>query len=580
MMLSTQPGQSAYPEELRAAITQLAEQGDTERGAVYTRREVVDAVLDLAGWREDRALHRLRVLEPSFGGGDFLLPIVERLLGAWRRAGGSPGDAVEVLGQAVRGVELHRESAEETRGRVAALLRERGLTGAQAEALTAQWLIGDDFLLTPLEGRFDVVVGNPPYVRQERIPGPLLAEYRRRYRTIYDRADLYVPFFERGLDLLAPGGALGFICADRWMKNRYGGPLRAKIGEGFRLDCVIDLVGADAFHSEVLAYPAITVIRREPPGPTRVARPALAALPGVVTALSGDGEERSIREVPEVARGRDPWLLDSPDELRLLRRLEAALPALEDAGCAVSIGVATGADRAFIGDFDALPVERERKLPLVMAPDLSGGRIQWRGRGVINPFLEDGQLAPLEDFPRFAAWLEAHRAVIAGRHIAKKNPTRWYRTIDRIWPGLVARPKLLIPDIKGGAVVAYDEGRFYPHHNLYYVLSDTWDLRALQAVLRSSLAVMFVAAYCVRMSGGFLRFQAQYLRRIRLPRWDAVPGALRAALTAAAEATDQAAVDRPVFELYGLTPEEREVVTRAAEDAQVRPGKRRSRLPP
>jgi hypothetical protein len=63
-------------------------------------------------------------------------------------------------------------------------------------------------------------------VRQERIPGPLLEEYRRRYRTIYDRADLYVPFYERGLALLAEGGRLGFICANRWLKNKYGGPLR------------------------------------------------------------------------------------------------------------------------------------------------------------------------------------------------------------------------------------------------------------------------------------------------------------------------------------------------------------------
>src|SRR3546814_1594882 len=71
-------------------------------------------------------------------------------------------------------------------------------------------MIRDDFLLCSLSAMFDFVVGNPPYVRQERIPASLLAEYRRRYRTLYDRADLYVLFYERGLDLLAPGGRLGF----------------------------------------------------------------------------------------------------------------------------------------------------------------------------------------------------------------------------------------------------------------------------------------------------------------------------------------------------------------------------------
>jgi methylase of polypeptide subunit release factors len=71
------------------------------------------------------------------------------------------------------------------------------------------------------------VIGNPPYVRQELIPEALLTEYRARFETLYDRADLYVPFIERSLSLLRAGGALGFICSDRWMKNKYGGPFGA-----------------------------------------------------------------------------------------------------------------------------------------------------------------------------------------------------------------------------------------------------------------------------------------------------------------------------------------------------------------
>ena len=105
-----------------------------------------------------------------------------------------------------------------------------------------------------------------------------MAEYRRRFRTIYDRADIYVPFIERSLSLLAPGGQLGFICADRWIKNRYGGPLRQLVAEKFHLKCFVDMVDTDAFHSDVIAYPAIIVIGREKPGPTRIAfRPAIDA---------------------------------------------------------------------------------------------------------------------------------------------------------------------------------------------------------------------------------------------------------------------------------------------------------------
>src|SRR3546814_19696722 len=73
-----------------------------------------------------------------------------------------------------------------------------------------------------------------------------------------------------------------------------------------------------------------------------------------------------------------------------------------------------------------------------------------------------------------------------------------------------------------------DEGHFYQHHNLYYVTSDEWELRALRTVLRSSLSVMIIATYCTRMAGGFMRFQAQYLRRLRLQRWERVSEANRA----------------------------------------------------
>ncbi|MFY0536803.1 Eco57I restriction-modification methylase domain-containing protein [Nannocystis pusilla] len=189
---------------------------------MFTRPEVVEALLDLAGYTADRPLHDWSVLEPSFGAGDFLLAIVERLLMASASAGIEPEDARR-LGPAVRGVEVHAESFARTRERLQARLRRWGASGRDASWLCDAWLTRGDFLLAPLTGPFDVVVGNPPYVRQERIPEALLAEYRRRYFTIYDRADLYVPFFERGLQLLGDGGRLAFICANRWLKNRYGG---------------------------------------------------------------------------------------------------------------------------------------------------------------------------------------------------------------------------------------------------------------------------------------------------------------------------------------------------------------------
>ncbi len=360
-------------------------------------------------------------------------------------------------------------------------------------------------------------------------------------------------------------GQLGFICADRWMKNRYGGPLRQFVAEQFHLKTYVDMFGTRAFHTDVIAYPAITVIARPPrvkARPTRIAhRPdisatALKRLAGDLTAEKLGKDSATVRELEGVATGAEPWIFESSDQLALVRRLEAAFPTLEEAGCKVGIGVATGADEAFIGLYDSLEVEPDRKLPLVMTGDILSGSVQWRGLGVINPFADKGGLVDLADYPLLKRFLEVRKPQIARRHVAQKAPARWYRTIDRIYPPLATTPKLLIPDIKGEAHVVHEEGKLYPHHNLYFITSDVWDLKALQAVLLSGIAKLFVAIYSTRMHGGFLRFQAQYLRRIRLPLWDQVPDDVKVELKAAAERGDRTACNQVVFKLYGLEPEE------------------------
>jgi hypothetical protein len=545
-----------------AAVEVLATTGGIEaRGAIFTRREVVDFLLDLAGYTASRELHRLRLLEPSFGGGDFLLPAIERLLSAWQAAG-RKGDPVEALADCIRAVELHRDTFAETKGRVIERLAAHGLIGSQAARLADLWLLNGDFLLAGLGGEFDFVIGNPPYVRQELIPGVLLTEYRSRYKTIYDRADLYVPFIERSLTSLANSGVLAFICADRWMKNRYGGPLRKLVSEQFHLKVYVDMFNTSAFHSEVIAYPAITVIAREPGKTTRIAhRPtidaaALRALSSALLSREVPAPDTGVHALDGVASGAEPWVLDTSDQLAVIRRIEGSFPLLEEAGCKVGIGVATGADKAFIGPLDELDVEDDRKLPLVMTRDIQGGTVKWRGFGVVNPFADAGGLVNLADYPRLGRYLEARKEQIAGRHCAQKIPANWYRTIDRITPSIAKLPKLLIPDIKGESHIVYEDGHLYPHHNLYYVTSDIWNLKALQAVLLSSITRLFIATYSTKMHGGFLRFQAQYLRRLRLPLWSAVPDAVRADLIRAAEQRDIAACTRAAFALYRLTPAE------------------------
>ena len=552
-----EPNSLANP-ALEAAVSRLANASMDERGAIFTRREVVEFILDLTGYTADRPLWTLSVLEPSFGGGDFLVPIIERLLHSWRAHHGDQQIVGCDLGACLVAVELHGDTFQATRGLVLRTLESHGLAPEVAEELAARWLVQGDFLLETFASRFDFVVGNPPYIRQELVPEVLMAEYRRHYATIYDRADIYVPFIERSLSLLKAEGRLGFICSDRWMKNRYGGPLRRLVGERYHLEHFVDMTGTSAFHSNVIAYPAVFVIANSMPGGTRVADAPQIALPmlqGLAVDMTGElaVAATTFTEVHGVVSGDSPWMLESFDKLKIVRMLEARWPTLEEAGCHVGIGVATGADAVFVAEFAALDVEDDRKLPLVMTRDIGQGHVSWRGFGVINPFEADGSLATLDTYPRFARYLESHRDLIEKRHVSKRNQKGWYRTIDRIYPELAKRSKLLIPDIKGSAHVVLEEGRLYPHHNLYYVVSDTWDLRALQVVLQSSVTRAFIELYSTRMRGGYLRYQAQYLRRIRLPHWGAVADAVKDELMQAARCREPEQRDSAVSLLYGIT---------------------------
>ena len=170
---------------VRHAIERMASESRIEeRGAIYTRREVVEFILDLVGYTVDRPLAEYRLLEPSFGAGDFLLPALERLLEGARRS--SKCVRPERLEPALRGVELHRDTFERTKQEAHSTLVRNGVKHAEADRLVQVWLRQGDFLLESSDHEFTHIVGNPPYVRHESIPDIFMKEYRRRFETIYD----------------------------------------------------------------------------------------------------------------------------------------------------------------------------------------------------------------------------------------------------------------------------------------------------------------------------------------------------------------------------------------------------------
>ncbi|POB10230.1 N-6 DNA methylase [Sulfobacillus sp. hq2] len=551
-------------------------------GAIYTNPEVVNLILDLVGYSPDKRLHQFRLLDPAVGEGAFLTEGVKRLLRSYQSHGGMLEYASTQLADSVRGIEIHEDTREVCRANLYAAMVAYGRSHRTTDALLDRWLIDGDFLLwnhdrsstdDGLRERFDFVVGNPPYVRQELIAPDKILLYRQQYATIYDRADLYVPFIEHGLDLLNHGGTLGFIVADRFMRNRYGKRLRELIVSRYRLKHVIDMHKTSPFADEVSAYPAVIVIENteETRGPVHVVRMERVnetTCNLARQALLHGEESRDVavqwHRFETWVSGDAPWILESTDYHNVLRKLEQQHPNLTDPvhGIRVGIGVATGADHVFIIDpvRQKLDVETQVLLPLVMTRDIAQGDIHWGGKYVINPFELDGSLINLDQLPRLRAYFDKHADTIKQRAIAKKSGANWYRTIDRIYPVLRGQPKLLIPDVKAANHIVKDSGKFYPHHNLYYVLPGVWNIDVLRAILLSSVARFFIWSYAVKMRGDFLRYQAQYLRRICLPRPESISATHIRTLKDPLLVRNHEALDQEVATIYGLTPTEFHII--------------------
>jgi adenine-specific DNA-methyltransferase len=542
-----------------ATDLQLTPSQGVTHGEVFTRRWVVDVLLDLAGYSTDKPLNEQRLVDPSCGSGAFLVAAAERLLASLDGAGHRP----EQLVDAITAWDVQAGNVEHCRTAVRELLRQHGYRLDDAELLAARWVRQGDYLLQPDEAATaDVVVGNPPYVRLEDVPAELQRQYRARWTTMGGRADLYVGFIERALRSLAPGGRLAFICADRWMRNQYGADLRALVAEQYSVEAVWTMHDVDAFESMVSAYPAITVISRRPQhsavvaetteafgevGATQLARWTRGS---ELSSTSGPGYQAY--RLPHWFPGDELWPSGSPERLALIEHLNDHFGPLHDParGTRVGIGVATGADKVFLTT-DTSVVEPDRLLPMATVQNTRSGRLAWDGVYLVNPWTPDGSPVDLARYPKLASYLSTHHDQLSRRYIARGGK-RWYQTIDKVNHALTAKPKLLIQDMRTAISPALDPGGYYPHHNLYYVTSEQWDMEVLGGLLLSRVAQAFIEAYCVRMRGNTLRFQAQYLKKIRVPRPEDVSADVQEALRAAFHRRDVAAATNAALDAYKL----------------------------
>lgn len=177
----------------------------------------------------------LKILDPACGSGAFLNQALEFLIHEHKNLQNDlalMGDlfasyTVEqsVLENNLYGVDINEDAVEIAK--LSLWLRTakkgRALTKLADKILCANSLLDMPFA----EGSFDVVIGNPPYVRQEMIDNDIKEKYILKYTNVAtSTADLYVYFYELSIRLLVSEGLLGFITPNKWMERKYGVNLR------------------------------------------------------------------------------------------------------------------------------------------------------------------------------------------------------------------------------------------------------------------------------------------------------------------------------------------------------------------
>jgi adenine-specific DNA-methyltransferase len=473
-----------------------------KQGLVLTKPAVVYKMLEIVNYHSSCNLQNIKIVEPAAGDGAFAIPIINNLYESSKKYNFNFSTALSNL----KFFELDEQMFDQLRENISIRLGQLGYE------LPENIIVKDDFLISDFE-KVNIIIGNPPYVRHENIPERIKSNYRKIFGTFTHRSDLYIAFFEKGLKHLKTDGVLSFICSNRWLKNQYGKRLRDYIINEFNLLEVIDLEGSSPFEEEVIAYPAIINIRNS----KDYIKPKYYKIEDVSLLSQFSRDKPHDRVLNTVSSN---WFLNLHDEHSYTKYLST----IENQGFKIGIGVATGCDKVFIrNDFPGL-VEQELLLPILISRDLKNNDLTWSGNYILNPFDKQGRLIDLIKYPKASDYLNKNSSILKKRHVAKKNSNKWYKTIDKINYQLTYESKIILPDISGNKYIFIDEGKYYPHHNLYYIKGRNKDeLTILATILMSKFARNQLLEFGNKMNGGYPRWQSQNLRKLRLPLINAIP---------------------------------------------------------
>lgn len=524
-------------------------------GVVFTKPWVVDCILDLVGYTSDKELWKSTIIEPSFGEGAFLEKIIKRLFESFRSTNNSLD--FQKLKNSIRAYEVDSTIFKTGYKRLLQIVENECKSIEVATALLDNWLVNSNFLVDKIV-QGDYVVGNPPYISASQIDQCDKEIYKKLFSAFTSGTDIYIAFFEKSLQSLKNSESkLCFICSDRWMQNQYGKKLRKLINDNFHLNTVIRLYDVDAFETKVSAYPAITLIDSKR-GPF-----SFISCNSCLTSqdcLNLKKLNLSLYEVKEetnytvtlLPHPKDESIIPiaSPRRVKTILELVDQYPTIEETGVNIGIGLATGKDSIFLVQEEGL-VEDERMLPAFNMKLWRSNNTD-KGCWIINPWDKEGLLIELEKYPKLKKYLESNRTILEDRYVAKKNPKAWYRTIDKVKYSLLEKPKLLFPDLARKAKPIYSEGGVYPCHDTYWMTSNNWDLKVLGGLLMSEITESFIDVLGVKMRGNTLRFQAQYLKLIHLPKPDTLSPDICLDLKRAFITEDYVLANEAALKAYGV----------------------------
>lgn len=425
---------------------------------------------------------------------------------------------------------------------------------------------------------FDVVIGNPPYVRQESIKD-LKSALKPHYPHSYaGTADLYVYFYERAFQFLKPDGCLSFITSNKWFRAKYGAGLREFMTMHTKMHQIIDFGDEAVF--EALAYPTIVIATKRV---VPLTAHTIKTDQSNVTVLNwdcrnpthkvADFQDVFVAEsfpVPQNELSPFGWQLEPPIKRDMLKRIKkAGIPLGDYCKGRFYRGVLTGLNEAFVilGKQRAELITQDPKSAAIIKPFL-------RGRDVKRWNVDFGEqyLIKLESSENVKHPWSGLPAEQAEQVFAKTHPWiyHWFtadnrrqQLIDRSDQGHYfwemrscaywqefEQSKIVFPDIALSPQFAWDAGNHYLGNTAYIIPRvDRW----LLAVLNSPVTAWFYAQISPQIQNGYYRFIAQYVELIPVPGISESQKALIESLIGAIEAS----IHAPEFErlLNGLVYE-------------------------